>query len=196
MVWCTWQWAFLQIFVALFKWWKSTGVISSLDFNAEGSKIGLIEDDGKVIISSIDNDELLCEKRTTGNECNWFWMSALFKTQILSLAWTNKCRWNPISASPLIAVKYSQGRLTIADFEKTAFNGQTLRESLRLPKGMINFVNFSNWFYIDPFSIDWRCDGNLLLLGDYDHQPKIYDQREGKIVKIFENVGDSKCLIT
>ncbi len=54
------------------------------------------------------------------------------------LAWYNGYRWNPIAASPIIAIKYDQNKLTMIDLERST---QTLSALLELEAGTTKFVN-------------------------------------------------------
>ena len=45
---------------------------------------------------------------------------------------------------------------------------------------------------IEPYSMEWRCDGNLLAFGDYRNKPKVFDVREGKMKKTYDKEFKSK----
>ena len=40
--------------------------------------------------------------------------------------------------------------------------------------------------------MEWRYDGNLIALGDGGKKPKIYDSREGRVIKTYEKEFESK----
>lgn len=108
------------------------GSVVSLDFDAEGTKIALIDFTGNVVILNVDGDETLQEFASTVGSCTEFRVISLLS---IFLAQTSKCRWNPLVLSPIVAVKHARTRLALVDVEKDT---RVLNDRLKLLDGISN----------------------------------------------------------
>ena len=74
------------------------------------------------------------------------------------------------------------------DLEKQV-QAQSKAYNFKFGKSNIKFINKT---YLETYSLDWKCDGNLIAFGDAEYDPKIYDIREGKVVKAYVDTFASK----
>ena len=103
----------------------------------------------------------------------------------------NRCRWAPISNSTILALKFDGKKFNLADVEK---NDVLHKESILLDEmssKIDNLVESSN-IWIDTISIEWHPEGNLIACCDTGGNVKIYDYREGKVIRVYEGVHNGK----
>ncbi len=105
----------------------------------------------------------------------------------------NRCRWNP--NTPQIAVKIDFNKINLIDAERFVklYKNQVSLDELRNGNSEFSFLSKLTLLGI-PW-IDWRSDGNLLACASDGGDVKIFDQRQGSIVKTFQNLH-SGTLIT
>lgn len=110
---------------------QSIGIVISLDFNSEGTRIGLIDYTGTVVISNVDTGECVRELISTVANCKHGLIDLV--SSFLSSGQRSKCRWNPIMGSSMIAFKYARRRLVLVDLEKAE---RVLEDTLVLKDGI------------------------------------------------------------
>mmetsp|Transcript_68447 Transcript_68447/g.79727 ORF Transcript_68447/g.79727 Transcript_68447/m.79727 type:complete len:336 (+) Transcript_68447:1191-2198(+) len=140
-------------------WLKTNGGFPcDVDFNPEGTKLIFIDDKGSSLLTNVSNGAVRLKLRAKGAG--------------VQHGRLNKCKWNPKSGSPIVAMKYDLASLNLLDIEKQAF---LLTEP--------NYVEKYGW----SMFIDWNPDGNLVACaGCCDLH--IYDQRTNEVARSLKSL--------
>lgn len=109
----------------------------------------------------------------------------------------NRLRWNTNADESLLFIRYGMNKLNVLDVEKQKLlqkNPVQLDQSNPINHSTLIFKNICNASSSD-FTI-WidvcQVDGNLLASCGQDEHVKVFDRRESRIVKIFQNIHTGK----
>lgn len=91
---------------------------------------------------------------------------------------------------PIVAVKFEKTMLNLIDIPKKCF---LMTEPISLDANS-NFSCFQRSMDdLGTLCIDWRRDGNLIASSGWDQNVKIFDRREMKTVRTFNNLHSRKA---
>mgnify|MGYP000914691206 FL=1 len=167
-------------------------IITSLEFSPTGEFAATTDSHGTCLISDVNTD-IYNFHIQLGNSFSMIAANSVILLIYLDLLDdddSTRCRWSTNSGESLLYVKHSENTLDIVDIEKKAL--VALANPIHFEQTSDGYYSFNSTRWIDVCPIN----GNLLAAAGTDGKVKIFDKRELKVVKVFDEVHKGKKFYT